>query len=87
MTLRERLAVTEDALAPTAVLPEVLNHAYQDLKKSIEGVWGTGPLDLSNVEDWVNSEPVRKLLNTVLLAIMSAALRVAKSPASASAGA
>jgi type IV pilus assembly protein PilB len=39
----------------------------QDLKKSIDMVFGSGPLDLSNVEDWVNSEPVRKLLNTVLL--------------------
>jgi type IV pilus assembly protein PilB len=39
----------------------------QDLRKSIENVFGSGPLDLSNVEDWVNSEPVRKLLNTVLL--------------------
>ncbi len=39
----------------------------KELKKSIDMVFGSGPLDLSNVEDWVNSEPVRKLLNTVLL--------------------
>ena len=39
----------------------------KELKKNIESVFGSGPLDLSNVEDWVNSEPVRKLLNTVLL--------------------
>jgi pilus assembly protein CpaF len=35
MTLRERLAVTDDTLAPPAVLPEIVNHAYQDLKKSM----------------------------------------------------
>jgi pilus assembly protein CpaF len=35
MTLRERLAVTDDTLAPPAVLPEIVNHAYQDLKKNM----------------------------------------------------
>jgi pilus assembly protein CpaF len=35
MTLRERLAVTDDTLAPPAVLPEIVNQAYQDLKKSM----------------------------------------------------
>jgi type IV pilus assembly protein PilB len=39
----------------------------EELKKTIEMVYGAGPVDLTNVDEWVNSEPVRKLLNTVLL--------------------
>ncbi|MDB5917174.1 MAG: type secretion system family protein [Massilia sp.] len=35
MTLRERLAVADDALAPSLALPEVANQAYQELKKSM----------------------------------------------------
>ena len=35
MTLRERLAVVDDALAPSLELPEVANQAYQELKKSM----------------------------------------------------
>ena len=35
MTLRERLAVADDALAPSLALPEVAHQAYQELKKSM----------------------------------------------------
>src|SRR4026207_1811772 len=35
MTLRERLANAEDALVAPPPMPEVANHAYQDLKKSM----------------------------------------------------
>lgn len=35
MTLRERLAVADDTLAPPLALPEVANQVYQDLKKSM----------------------------------------------------
>ena len=35
MTLRERLAVADDALTPSLELPEVANQAYQELKKSM----------------------------------------------------
>ena len=35
MTLRERLAVPEDALVTAAALPEAVNHAYQDLKRNM----------------------------------------------------
>jgi pilus assembly protein CpaF len=35
MTLRERLAVADGALAPVLAVPEVANQAYQELKKSM----------------------------------------------------
>jgi pilus assembly protein CpaF len=35
MTLRERLAVADGAMAPALALPEVANQAYQELKKSM----------------------------------------------------
>ena len=35
MTLRERLALADDALAPSLALPEVANQTYQELKKSM----------------------------------------------------
>ncbi|HZV64806.1 MAG TPA: ATPase, T2SS/T4P/T4SS family, partial [Telluria sp.] len=35
MTLRERLSVTDEARIPATAAPEPVNHAYQDLKKSM----------------------------------------------------
>ena len=35
MTLRERLAVADEAPAPSLALPEVANQTYQELKKSM----------------------------------------------------
>lgn len=38
-----------------------------DLKKAIEGLSGVGPINLTDVNELVESAPVRKLLNMVLL--------------------
>lgn len=47
-------------------LIETLNDD-EDLKKAMEQLGGDGPIDLSNVHELVESAPVRKLLNMVLL--------------------